>query len=82
MPDVTATRAAARDAVAELTGATVTDDEALISSGRIDSLAILNLIVLLERKLNISLPPGTLQPDDFENIDCIVDTVQRAAVER
>ena len=78
--DVNAVRAAAREAVKELTGDTVADDEPLISSGRIDSLSILKLIVLLEKKLSVSLPPGNLQPDDFENIDWIVETVERAAV--
>ena len=63
-----------------MTGSAVTDDEPLISSGRIDSLSVLKLIGLLEAKLHISLPPANLQPDDFENIDCIVDTVQRSAV--
>ena len=66
--------------VAEMTGAPVADDEPLISSGRIDSLSILKLIARLEKKLNVSIPPGNLQPDDFENIDGIVETVERAAV--
>jgi acyl carrier protein len=78
--DANAIRAAAREAVRELTGSPVSDDEPLISSGRIDSLSILKLIVLLEKKLAVSLPPGNLQPDDFENIDWIVETVERSAV--
>ncbi len=80
MPDLDAIRAAARDVVAEMTGGAVADDEPLISSGRIDSLSILKLIARLEKKLGLSIPPANLQPDDFENIDYIVETVERAAV--
>jgi acyl carrier protein len=79
MPDSNAIRAAARQVVAEMTGDNVADDEPLISSGRIDSLSILKLISALEKKLNISLPTGNLQPDDFESIDWIVETVERCA---
>ena len=80
MPDANAIRAAAREVVAEMTGGAVADDEPLISSGRIDSLSILKLIARLEKKLGVSIPPSNLQPDDFENIDYIVETVERAAV--
>jgi acyl carrier protein len=59
----------------------VSDDEPLISSGRIDSLSILRLIANLEQALSVSIPPANLQPDDFESIDLIVETVERAAVE-
>jgi acyl carrier protein len=80
LPDASTIRAAARAAIVEMTGGTVADDEPLISSGRIDSLSVVTLIVLLEEKLHVSLPPGNLQPDDFESIDWIVETVERAAV--
>ncbi|MEZ5404546.1 MAG: phosphopantetheine-binding protein [Bryobacteraceae bacterium] len=74
--------AAARAVVAEMTGAEVADDEALISSGRIDSLSILKLITKLEQRLNIRMPTEKLQPDDFESVDWIVDTVERTAESR
>lgn len=82
-PDADAIRAAAREVVAGMINApvsTLSDDDPLISSGRIDSLSILKLIASLEKKLGISIPPAKLQPDDFENIDYIVETVERAAV--
>ena len=82
MPDAKAIRVAAREAIAEMTGSAAADDEPLISSGHIDSLSVVKLILLLEQKLQISLPSGSLQPDDFETIDWIVETVQRAAVSR
>jgi acyl carrier protein len=80
MRDANAIRAAAREAIVEMTGAAVSDDEPLISSGRIDSLSVVKLILLLERKLHVSLPSGSLQPDDFDTIDWIVETVERVAV--
>ena len=73
-------RLAARQVVCNMVGAEVSEDEPLISSGRIDSLSILRLIGDLEEKLQVSIPPANLQPDDFESIEWIVDTVERAAI--
>jgi acyl carrier protein len=72
-------RAAAREVVAGMTGRKVQDSDSLIMSGLIDSLSILRLIGKLEEKLSVTIPPGDLQPDDFESIDYITDTVLRAA---
>ena len=74
-----AVRAAAREIVAGMVGSSVDDDESLIVSGRIDSLSILKLIAKLEQKLSISMPASQLQPEDFDNIDLIVETVERVA---
>jgi len=73
-------RLAARQVVGKMVGTEVSDDEPLISSGRIDSLSVLSLIGALENKLKISIPPANLQPDDFETIEWIVDTVERVTV--
>lgn len=73
-------RQAARESVSEMIHSDVSDDEMLISSGRIDSLSILRLMTSLEKKLGVQLPAAKLQPDDFENIDVIVETVQRVAI--
>jgi acyl carrier protein len=45
----------------------------------IDSLAVVKLISLLEEKLNIKIPPGNLQPDDFDSVDVIIQTLEREA---
>jgi acyl carrier protein len=82
MPDPDQVRGAARQVVAEMTGKKVGDGDSLISSGLIDSLSILKLISRLESRLSLNLPPGDLQPDDFESIDSIVETVLRAGEER
>jgi acyl carrier protein len=80
MRDRDAIRRAAREVVCSMVGTEVADDEPLISSGSIDSLSILKLIGALEQKLSMSIPLANLQPDDFETIDWIVDTVERAAI--
>jgi acyl carrier protein len=72
-------RAAAQTIVKEMTGKKVKDSDSLISSGLIDSLSILRLMSSLEKKLSVTIPPDNLQPDDFENIDIITETVLRAA---
>jgi acyl carrier protein len=79
LPDEPTIREAARAVVHEMCGAQVGDSDTLISSGLIDSLSILKLIARLETRLSVSLPPETLQPDDFDSIDLIVETVQRVA---
>jgi acyl carrier protein len=79
MLDPQTIRAAAREVVTDMVGGAVSDDEPLISSGRIDSLSILKLIGRLEEKLRVSIPPANLQPDDFETVDWIVETVERSA---
>lgn len=77
LPDSETIRNAARAAGSELTGKTIRDTQKLVSSGLIDSLAVLKLISLLEKKLNIVIPPETLQPEDFDDVELIVDTVER-----
>jgi methoxymalonate biosynthesis acyl carrier protein len=74
-----AIRRAAREIVADMTGGNVSDDQPLISSGLIDSISVLTLISRLEKKLAIRVATDSLQPDDFDSVDLIVETVQRAA---
>jgi acyl carrier protein len=74
--------AAARAAVTAMVNGPVSDTDALISSGLIDSLSILKLIARLEEAMNIRLPKETLQPDDFDSIEWIADTVERVAQPR
>jgi len=72
-------RAAARTTVTEMTGKKVSDSDFLISSGLIDSLSLLKLIGKLEKKLSVTIPPDDLQPDDFETIDIMTESVLRVA---
>ncbi len=74
-------RKAAQEVVTEMIGKKVGDADSLISSGLIDSLSILKLIGNLESRLSVKIPAGDLQPDDFESVDYITDTVLRVARE-
>jgi acyl carrier protein len=77
--DSNAVRAAVREVLAEMVGHRVNDSESIVSSGLIDSLAVVKLISHLEEKLNAIIPPGNLQPDDFDNVDTIMQTLEREA---
>jgi acyl carrier protein len=70
-------RRAARAAAADTARQPVNDTEALISSGLIDSLAVLSLIRRLETDLDISIPVDQVQPDDFDSVELIVETIKR-----
>ena len=70
-------RAAAREVVTAIVRQKVRDDEALVSSGLIDSLSILNLILSLEKQLGIQIPTADVQPEDFDSIDLITETLAR-----
>jgi acyl carrier protein len=76
MPD---TIQAVRDVVRALVKKPVRDDEPLVSSGTIDSLSVLTLIAALEERLQIHIPPADVQPDDFDTVDLIVDTIARVS---
>ncbi len=79
MLDPDQVRAAARATVTDMTGKKVKDSDFLISSGLIDSLSLLKLIGSLEKKLSVTIPPDDLQPDDFETIEIITESVLRVA---
>lgn len=79
LPDRDAIRSAAVDAAAVIAGRPIKPGQRLVSSGLIDSLSVLKLISLLETKLRIHIPPETLQAEDFDDIDLIVETVERVA---
>lgn len=79
MADTSTIRTAAREVASQLAGRPIKDGQRLVSSGLIDSLAILKLIAQLEKKLGICIPTENLQPDDFDDLDLIVETVERVA---
>ena len=73
-------RAFVREAVAELAKRSVGDDERIVSTGLIDSLSVIRLIALLDRKLQIRIPTGKVQPEDFDSVEVILETLQRLAL--
>ena len=68
---------AAREVVSEITRRKLDDSAPILSSGIIDSLAILKLISSLERRLGIVIPTNQVQPDDFDSVELIVETIKR-----
>jgi len=79
MLDTEAIRRAAQEAAAQIAGRPIKAGQKLVSSGLIDSLSVLRLISLLEKKLRVSIPPETLQPEDFDDVDTMVETIERVA---
>jgi acyl carrier protein len=79
MIDQELVRAAARHVTTQLIGYQVSDTDPLVSSGLIDSLSVLDLIVGLEQQLSLRIIPDTLQPEDFDSIALIVETVSRVS---
>jgi acyl carrier protein len=51
-------------------------DQSLVTSGAIDSLAILRLIAFLEEQFGIKVDDEELIPDNFESINIIKDFVE------
>ena len=72
-------RQAAREVVVAVAKRTVRDDQCLVSTGIVDSLSLLNLIALLEKKLQIRIPTERVQPEDFDSVETILETLERVA---
>ena len=69
-----------RRAVTELVKRPVRDDQSLVTSGLIDSLRVLKLILALEERLGVRIPTDQVQPEDFDSIDGMMETLTRLGV--
>jgi acyl carrier protein len=72
-------RQAVRQAVVAVARRAVRDDQCVVSTGIVDSLSLLNLIALLEKKLQIRIPKERVQPEDFDSVATILETLERVA---
>jgi acyl carrier protein len=52
--------------------AEVNCDTPLISSGYVDSFSMVSLLVFLERKFRIKIPPSKATPEAFDNVNKII----------
>lgn len=77
MIDQQLVRSAARQVTEQMIGSPIADDAPLVSSGLIDSLSVLELIARLEQRLQTTIPANHLQPEDFDTIELMVETVSR-----
>jgi acyl carrier protein len=53
----------------------ITYDTPLISSGYVDSFSMVSLLVFIENKFNIKIPPSKATPDAFDSVNRIVALV-------
>ena len=55
-----------------LQGQEVANDENLLLSGMLDSLAVMSLVAFIEKDFAISIPFGDVVIENFQSIDAIV----------
>jgi len=57
--------------------AEITYETPLISSGYVDSFSMVSLLVFLENKFEIKIPPSKATPEAFDNVNKIVELVNQ-----
>lgn len=60
----------------------IDENTALISSGLIDSMGMLDLLVKLEDLTHTRIPPGKVQPKDLDTVTLMFATAQRVGKPR
>lgn len=55
----------------------ITYDTPLISSGYVDSFSMVSLLVFLENKFKIRIPPSKATPEAFDSVNSIVALVNQ-----
>ena len=58
-------------------GEEITYDSPLISSGYVDSFSMVSLLVFLENKFKIKIPPEKATPEAFDSVNKIVEFVNK-----
>ncbi len=56
---------------------TIDENTPLVSSGLIDSLGLLDLLVKLEELTHMRIPPGKVRPKDLDTVALMFATAQR-----
>jgi acyl carrier protein len=60
----------------------INEDTPLVSSGLIDSLALVNLLGKLEEVTHRRIPTGKIQPKDMDSVNLMFATAQRVGIPR
>jgi acyl carrier protein len=60
----------------------IDENTRLVSSGLIDSMALVDLLVKLEDITQLRVPPGKVQPKDLDTIALMLATAQRVGKPR
>lgn len=55
----------------------IDENTRLVSSGLIDSMGLLDLLVKLEELTHMRIPPGKVQPKDLDTVALMFATAQR-----
>ena len=58
-------------------GVEITEDTPLVSSGMIDSLALVNILLQLEDVTHMRIPAAKVQPKDMDTVALMFSTAQR-----
>jgi acyl carrier protein len=58
-------------------GVEITEDTPLVSSGIIDSLALVNILLQLEDVTHMRIPAAKVQPKDMDTVALMFSTAQR-----
>jgi acyl carrier protein len=58
-------------------GVTIDADTPLVSSGLIDSLALVDVLAELERTTKMRIPAGKVQPKDMDTVNLMLATAAR-----
>ena len=65
------------DEVIRRPGIQITEDTPLVSSGLIDSLALVNILLKLEDITEMRIPAGKVQPKNMNTVNLMLATAQR-----
>jgi len=60
----------------------IDEDTPLVSSGLIDSMALVDLLLKLEDLTRMRIPPGKVQPKDMDTVALMFATAQRVGKPR
>lgn len=63
-------------------GITIGEDTPLVSSGLIDSMALVDLLIKLEDLMHMRIPAGKVQPKDMDSVAKMFATAQRVGKPR
>jgi len=63
-------------------GLTIDENTPLVSSGLIDSMALVDLLLKLEELTHMRIPAGKVQPKDLETVAMMFATAQRVGKPR
>jgi acyl carrier protein len=58
-------------------GTQIDEETALVSSGLIDSLALVDILLILEDVTHMRIPAGKVQPKDMDTVALMLATAQR-----